>query len=68
MAAAFQPGGAAQARPRAPAPGLRSCTRARAPRGLSIRTALVYAGELDPEVAEHGYFDALVPIEDLPRK
>ncbi len=42
--------------------------RLRAPRGLSIRTALVYAGELAPEVAERGYFDALVPIEDLLRK
>lgn len=39
--------------------------RLRAPRGLSVRTALVYAGELAPEVAERGYFDALVPVEDL---
>lgn len=35
------------------------------PRSLSVRTALVYAGELAPEVAERGYFDALVPIEKL---
>ena len=41
--------------------------RLRAPRGLSVRTALVYAGELAPEVAERGYFDALVPVESLLR-
>ncbi len=39
--------------------------RLRVPRGLSVRTALVYAGELAPEVAERGYFDALVPVERL---
>ena len=31
----------------------------------SVRLALVYYGELDPAVAERGYFDALVPIEDI---
>ena len=31
----------------------------------SVRLALVYCGELDPAVAESGYFDALVPIEDI---
>ena len=39
--------------------------RLRAPRGLSVRTALVYAGELAPEVAERGYFDALVSVDSL---
>ena len=39
--------------------------RLRAPRGLSVRTALVYAGELAPEIAERGYFDALVSVESL---
>lgn len=41
--------------------------RLRVPRGFSVRTALVYAGELAPEVVERGYFDALVPIEALLR-
>ena len=31
----------------------------------SVRVALVYRGELDTAVAERGYFDALVPIEDI---
>ena len=31
----------------------------------SVRVALVYCGEVDPAVAERGYFDALVPIEDI---
>lgn len=39
--------------------------RLRAPRRFSVRTALVYEGELAPEVAERGYFDALVPVETL---
>jgi hypothetical protein len=32
---------------------------------LSIRTALVYEGELSPEIPENGYFDALVPFGRL---
>ena len=31
----------------------------------SRRTALVYAGKIDPQIAENGYFDALIPIENL---
>lgn len=41
--------------------------RLRAPRGMSVRTALVYAGELAPEIAERGYFDALISADDLLR-
>ena len=37
-----------------------------APRGMSVRTALVRAGELAPEVVERGYFDSIVPVEELP--
>jgi len=32
---------------------------------LSVRTGLVYQGELDPKVAEADYFDHLVKFEDL---
>ena len=31
----------------------------------SIRTALIYCGELDPSVAEHGFIDVLIPIEEV---
>ena len=35
-------------------------------KGIKSRhTALVYAGRIDPQIAENGYFDALIPIEDL---
>ena len=34
-------------------------------RGKSIRTALVYEGDLSPEIAENGFFDALVPFGEL---
>ncbi len=33
------------------------------PRGKSVRTVLVYDGDVDPQVEEDGYFDYLVPIE-----
>ena len=36
-------------------------------RGVSVRTALVYEGELAKSVEADGYFDALVPIEMLMR-
>ena len=39
--------------------------RLKIPRSLSVRTALVYDGELAPEVDENGYFDSLVPFGDL---
>ena len=32
---------------------------------MSVRTALVYAGKLAPAVREDGYFDFIVPVEDL---
>ena len=37
----------------------------RHPRGMSIRTALVYEGELAPVVRGNGYFDAIVSAGDL---
>lgn len=33
--------------------------------GMSVRTALVYAGKLAPAVREDGYFDFIVPVEEL---
>ena len=38
------------------------------PKSISIRTALVYEGELSKTVEGDGYFDALVPIEVLLKK
>ena len=35
------------------------------PKSISIRTALVYEGELSKAVEGDGYFDALVPVEAL---
>ena len=34
-------------------------------RGISIRTALVYSGQLDPTVARGGVFDAILPFARL---
>ena len=34
-------------------------------RGTTLRTALVYDGELDPVVEAEGYFDAIVPFRSL---
>lgn len=39
--------------------------RLRVPDGMSVRTALVYAGTLSKAVRGSGYFDALVPAETL---
>ena len=39
--------------------------RLRHQRGSSIRTALVYEGELAPVVRGNGYFDAIVSASDL---
>ena len=33
--------------------------------GVSVRTVLVYEGELSPVVAVDGYFDTLVPFRKL---
>ena len=35
------------------------------PRDISVRTALVYDGNLSPSVEARGYFDALIPASDL---
>lgn len=37
------------------------------PRGKSVKTVLVYDGELDPSVEEDGFFDYLVPAEQFLR-
>ncbi len=37
----------------------------RLPKGISVRTVLVYDGNLAPEVEENGYFDYLVPVSQL---
>ena len=43
-----------------------ACVKAiRRPDGVSIRTALVYDGNLSPVVAADGYFDAIVPFKKL---
>ena len=34
-------------------------------KGLSVRTALVYDGELPPSLVSHGFFDFLIPASDL---
>ena len=34
-------------------------------RGVSIRTALVYDGELDSAVARSGVFDTIIPFQHL---
>ena len=37
----------------------------RIPRGISVRAALVYDGELSPAVGASGFFDAIVPASRL---
>ena len=39
--------------------------RLRHPRGMSVRTALVYEGELAPVIRGNGYFDAIISAADL---
>ena len=39
--------------------------RLRIPRSLSVRTGLIYEGELHPEIEPSDYFDFLVPFGDL---
>ena len=39
--------------------------RLKLPRNRSVRPILVYAGELDLSVRENGFFDYLVPAEQL---
>lgn len=39
--------------------------RLKLPRDISVRAALVYDGELAPEIEEDNYFDFLVPAERL---
>ena len=40
-------------------------SRLRVRRGVSVRTALVYQGQLDPQIREDGYFSALIDAEGL---
>ena len=40
-------------------------SRLRSPRGFSVRTGLIYQGELDPEIPRSDYFDFLIPAGDL---
>ena len=39
--------------------------RLNAPRSLSVRTGLIYQGDLHPEIRPSDYFDFLVSFEDL---
>ena len=39
--------------------------RLKLPRDISVRTALVYEGDLDPMIEENNYFDYLIPAERL---
>ena len=41
------------------------CRRLARPNGVSLKTALVYEGELAPSVEADGYFDAVVPARRL---
>ena len=43
----------------------RKVKRIARPDGVSIRTALVYDGELSAFVETNGYFDALVPLKSV---
>ena len=43
----------------------RKVAKLRHPRGMSIRTALVYEGELAPVVRGNGYLDALISAADF---
>jgi AAA+ ATPase superfamily predicted ATPase len=35
------------------------------PKGISVRTVLIYEGDIEPALPRQGYFDYLVPFEDL---
>ena len=41
------------------------CRRIARPKGVSLKTALVYDGELAPSVEADGYFDAIIPARRL---
>lgn len=43
----------------------RKVKRIARPDGVSIRTALVYDGELSAFVETNGYFDALIPLKSV---
>ena len=43
----------------------RQAKRPSLPERKSVKTVLVYAGELDPSIEEDGFFDYLVPAEKL---
>ena len=39
--------------------------RLKLPRGQSVKLALVHDGEIDPVIAENGFFDYIVPADRL---
>jgi hypothetical protein len=39
--------------------------RLKVPRSLSVRTGLIFQGELHPEIEPSDYFDFLIPFENL---
>jgi hypothetical protein len=39
--------------------------RLKVPRSLSVRTGVIFQGELDPEIQPSDYFDFILPFEDL---
>jgi uncharacterized protein len=39
--------------------------RIASPKNLSVRTGLVYVGELDPRIVDEDYFDTLLPFDEL---
>ena len=41
------------------------CRRIARPKGVSLKSALIYDGELAPSVEADGYFDAIVPASSL---
>ena len=45
----------------------RKIDRLTLPRNKSVKTVLVYEGELDPAVEEDGFFDFVVPADRLLR-
>lgn len=47
---------------------LRKAVLLKTKRGTPVRTALVYAGRLSPDVNLDGYFDAIVPVESVLRR
>lgn len=40
-------------------------SRIRVPAGMSVRTALIHAGDIDPKVEQEGFFDTIIHFQDL---